>query len=595
MEAMTTDRLSLKLGARPEKGGVRFRVWAPSARRMQVVLEGQGAEKPMVQRAGGHFEAFVPGLAAGALYRYRVNGKDVYPDPASRFQPHGVHGPSMVVDPGFEWQDGDWTGAPQSDLVFYELHVGTFTPQGTFAGVQSKLAHLKTLGVTAIELMPVAEYPGRWSWGYDPAAQFAPSRAYGRPDDLRRLVEAAHLEGLAVFLDVVYNHFGPDGAYAVALAPQFFSERHSTPWGRAINLDGEHSAGVRRFYLENALYWLEEYHFDGFRLDATFALIDDSDTHFLAELADVVSSATGWRRLLVAEDDRNWRRVLEPRTSGGYGLDAVWADDFHHQVRVNLAGDKHGYYRDYSGVGGDIANTIEQGWFYTGQHSQHAGKKRGSDTSGLAFEQFVLCIQNHDQIGNRPHGNRLTEDVSMEAYRAASALLLFAPELPLLFMGQEWAASTPFQYFTDHHEALGKMVSEGRRDEFKDFPGFAGEVPDPQDERTFRRSMLDWQEVETGVHAQTLAYYRDLLKLRKGLSPGVTVAIPAADALELRRGDRILQVALRRGVTLPEPGEFEPYWSSEAPEYTDDPSPPRRDKDGTFFRVPAAVLWRPPA
>ena len=578
------------LGAIPESGGVRFRVWAPAARRLDVVVEGQEPH-PMRAREGGYFEAFVEGLGPGARYRYRVDGGELYPDPASAFQPEGVHGPSEVVDPSYRWEDEEWQGTPLRELIFYELHLGTFTPEGTYAAAEAKLGYLKELGVTAVELMPVADFPGRWNWGYDPAAQFAPSRAYGRPEELKHFVDAAHRLGLAVYLDVVYNHFGPDGAYAVALAPQFFTDRHQTPWGQAINLDGEHSAGVRRFFLENARYWLEEYHFDGFRLDATFALIDDSPKHFLAELSETVEEVGGWKRHLVAEDHRNWRRLLEPRAEGGYGLDATWADDFHHQLRVNLAGDRHGYYRDYGGSAREIAETINQGWFYTGQHSKHLGGARGSDPSGLAPEQFVFCIQNHDQIGNRPHGNRLDEDVSLEAYRAASALLLFAPQLPLIFMGQEWAASTPFQYFTDHNPELGKLVSEGRREEFSDFPGFAGEVPDPQDEATFKRSKLDWGEVDAGIHAQMLAYYRDLLRLRHELEGEVKAARLAENGLELRRGRHLLQVALRKGVSLPEPAGYALRWQSEDARYSSDPSPIGHEEGKVFFSVPGAALW----
>jgi maltooligosyltrehalose trehalohydrolase len=545
----------------------------------------------MRAREGGYFETFVAGLGVGARYRYRVDGGELYPDPASAFQPEGVHGPSEVVDPSYPWQDEGWRGVPLRELVFYELHLGTFTPEGTYAAAEAKLDYLKALGVNALELMPVADFPGRWNWGYDPAAQFAPSRAYGRPEELKRFIDTAHRLGLAVYLDVVYNHFGPDGAYAVALAPQFFTDRHQTPWGQAINLDGEHAAGVRRFFLENARYWLEEYHFDGFRLDATFALIDDSPKHFLAELSETVEEVGGWKRFLVAEDHRNDRRLLEPRAEGGYGLDAVWADDFHHQVRVNLAGDRHGYYRDYGGSAREIAETINQGWFYIGQHAKHYGGPRGSDPNGLAPERFVFCIQNHDQIGNRPHGNRLDEDVSLEAYRAASALLLFAPQLPLIFMGQEWAASTPFQYFTDHNPELGKLVSEGRREEFKDFPGFAGEVPDPQDEATFKRSKLDWGEVDAGIHAQMLAYYRDLLRLRRELEGEVKAVRLAENGLELRRGRHLLQVALRKGVSLPEPEGYALVWQSEDARYSNDPSPIQREAGKTFFTVPGAALW----
>ena len=374
---MSHEHGHFTLGALPEDGGVRFGVWAPAAQRVEVVLEPNGKLQAMDRDNRGYFHSFVPGIGAGSLYRYRLDGESNFPDPASRFQPYGVHGVSEVVDPyAYEWQDEGWQGVPHKDLVFYELHVGTFTPEGSFEAARQKLSHLKQLGITALELMPLADFPGRWNWGYDVAALFAPARCYGRPDELRRLVDEAHRLGLAVYLDVVYNHLGPDGAYAAALNPFYFTERHHTPWGQAINLDGQHSESVRQFLLANALHWLNEYRLDGLRLDATHALIDDGKQHFLAELSAVVAGLQEPRRHLIAEDERNFRRLIEPRETGGYGLDAVWADDFHHQVRRALAGDSEGYYRDFSGSTEDTAKTIEQGWFFTGQHSEHLGGRR---------------------------------------------------------------------------------------------------------------------------------------------------------------------------------------------------------------------------
>ena len=568
--------------------GVHFRVWAPNADDVALVLDSEDGERLAMETAGsGYFERFVEGLGAGARYRFHLGGQpDPFPDPASRFQPESVHGPSEVIDPtAYDWRAHDWRGLPQKDLAFYELHVGTFSPEGTFDGVRQKLDYLKDLGVTAIELMPLGSFPGERNWGYDPAAFFAPDPAYGRPRHLRRLVDAAHEKGLAVFLDVIYNHFGPDGAYAAAFAP-FFTDKHETPWGQAVNLDDAHSAGVRHFFIRNALRWLGEYRFDGLRLDATFALVDDSETHFLEELAASVEEKfkDGPRRYLIAEDNRNERRLLDVRSgskngsgsgeSSGYGLDGVWADDFHHQMRNLTAGDELGYYADFAGTTAQaVAQTLRQGWFYTGQYAEHFGSERGTPTGGLAPERFVFCIQNHDQVGNRPAGARLTEDISMPLYRAATAVLLFAPELPLLFMGQEWAASTPFQFFTDHNKELGQLVTEGRQEEFAAFSDLADEVPDPQKEATFRRSELKWGEREEMPHAGTLAFYRTLLRLRQKLpggteEDGFEVEAHGEHGLVLRRGGYVLLAALSNGVTLPLPDDAERVLHSEEAAYT---------------------------
>ena len=560
--------------------GVQFRVWAPDADAVTLVLDSEGGRRAEMDPAGhGYFEHFAEGLGAGARYRFHLDGQpEPFPDPASRFQPEGVHGPSEVIDPArYEWRTEGWNNVPQHELVFYELHVGTFSLAGTFNGVREKLDHLTDLGVTAIELMPLGAFPGDRNWGYDPAAFFAPDPAYGRPDDLRRLVDAAHERGLSVFLDVIYNHFGPDGAYAAAFAP-FFTDHHETPWGQAVNLDDEHSAGVRHFFIHNALHWLSEYRFDGLRLDATNALVDDSEPHFLAELsARVEEACAAPRRYLIAEDERNERCLLESREEGGYGLDGVWADDFHHQMRNLTAGDELFYFADFADTtAADLAQTLRQGWYYTGQHAEHFGAERGTPTGGLAPEHFVICLQNHDQVGNRPAGARLTEDISLPLYRAASALLLFAPELPLLFMGQEWAASTPFQFFTDHHEELGHQVTEGRKEEFAEFAELvSGSVPDPQRAATFERSVLDWGERAEAPHAHTLAFYRRLLHLRRALPPadpdGFNVEAHGDHGLVLRRGAHALAVALGNGVTLPLPPQSENVLHSEEADYA--PSP----------------------
>ncbi len=513
------------LGSWGDDAGTHFRVWAPSKQRVDVVLETPGCQRavyPLEKRADGTFSGSVAAIRAGDRYRYQLDGAGPYPDPASRFQPDGVHGPSEVVDPNhFDWSDTAWRGVALEDVVLYELHIGTFTPAGTFAGVIERLPYLVDLGVTAIEIMPVADFPGQRNWGYDGVALFAPARCYGRPDDLRRLIDAAHQLGLGIVLDVVYNHVGPDGAYLGTFSPYYFSHRHRIPWGDAINLDGEHCAMVRGFLIENALHWVHEYHCDGLRLDATHALIDGSLRHFLAELSSRVRASVANREvLLLAEDHRNLARMVRSEAENGWGLDAVWADDFHHQVRRSLAGDSEGYYRDYTGSVADLATTVRQGWFYCGQPSQHLGAPRGTDPAQLAPRQFVVCVQNHDQVGNRAFGERLHHQIDLAAYRAATVLLLCAPETPLLFMGQEWAATTPFLFFTDHKPDLGKLVTAGRRREFMDFSAFSDagvrqRIPDPQDPTTFLRSRLNWAECMHEPHASTLRLYQQLLELRR--------------------------------------------------------------------------------
>jgi maltooligosyltrehalose trehalohydrolase len=455
---------------------------------------------------------------------------------------------------------------PLARAVIYELHVGTFTPAGTFAGVAEQLPYLAGLGVTAIELMPVADFPGARNWGYDGGSLFAPCRRYGTPDDLRRLVDTAHRMGLAVLLDVVYNHFGPDGAYCTVFSPFYQSSRHQSPWGSAINLDGDQSSPVRAFFIENALHWLHEYHVDGLRLDATHWLLDDSTPHFVAELAARVrESVTDRDVLLLAEDDRNLATIVNGPHEGGWGLDAVWADDFHHHVRRRSAGDRDGYYQDYSGSIADLAVTLRQGWSYCGQYSEYARAPRGTSPSGVPLERMIFCLQNHDQIGNRPFGRRLHHQIDSALFRALSALLLFAPETPLLFMGQEWAASSPFLFFTDHHQELGRLVTEGRRREFSRFTAFADEemrarIPDPQAVSTFEESRLNWDERVLAPHAGMLELYRAMLRLRrteKALEAGTRFdVVELDDGMALARvdacGGTLLLVAWLRG-----PGEYE--------------------------------------
>ncbi len=610
------------LGAWVAEDGVHVRVWAPDVDRVELVLEsGARAGTHGLERAAdGYHAATVAGAAAGDRYRYRLDGRDPLPDPASRFQPEGVHGASQIVDARvFQWTDAAWRPPALAELILYELHVGTFSASGRFDGVIAHLAALKDLGVTAIELMPVADFAGERGWGYDGVDLFAPSRAYGAPDDLRRLVDEAHRMGLAVLLDVVYNHLGPDGAYLGAFSPHYFTTRHQSPWGAGVNLDGPHSRPVREFFIENAQHWLHEYHIDGLRLDATHAIADDSPTPFLAELTDRVHAERP-SALLIAEDSRNLRTMLEPTREGGWGLDGVWADDFHHQMRRHLAGDQDGYYRDYTGTTEDIARTIDEGWFYRGQHSAFAGAPRGTDPRGLARRRFIVCLQNHDQTGNRAFGDRLNIDIDPAAFRAASALLLCLPETPLLFMGQEWGASTPFLYFTDHNEELGRLVTEGRRNEFRHFARFAdaeasARIPDPQARQTFLESRLRWDERDRDPHAGTLRLYRALIACRRreralrGDGDGCQTLALDEETLLVKRSAApapTMGLLVRLGeagpVTLA--GEalassgnrpWTPVLTTEDPEFAQDPQPPRIERaPGSLridFRRASAILF----
>ena len=547
------------LGACVKDDGVFFRVWAPRAAKLEIELERGGrplTARPLERGRDGYFEALLTEAAAGDAYRYRVDGNGPYPDPASRFQPAGVHGPSLVVDPGgFAWTDADWTGVPSAERIFYELHLGAFTPEGTFDGAASRLTALAELGVTAIELMPVADFPGRRNWGYDGAALFAPARCYGEPDRFRAFVDAAHRLGLAVFLDVVYNHFGPDGNFTGAFSPFYLTAAGASAWGARVNFDGEGSRQVRDFFVENAQHWIHEYHLDGLRLDATHALVDRSPRHFLAELVERVRASLPEDRTvaLIAEDERNLARLVKPRPEGGWGLDAVWADDFHHQMRRLLAGDHEGYYADYQDRVEDLALILERGWLYAGQYSPHLKGPRGTPTDGLEPGRFVFCLQNHDQIGNRALGERLNTQIDAAAFRAATVLLLTAPQTPLLFMGQEWGAATPFLYFTDHEPGLGKSVTEGRRREFDAFASFSAlgsrsAIPDPQAVETFERSRLNWGERES-IAAKTLyRLHQALLRLRR-----TELSRPETGA------ERVLTLPNKNGVALHRSGSTRSY------------------------------------
>jgi maltooligosyltrehalose trehalohydrolase len=509
------------VGAVADDTGTWFRIWAPGAERVEVVLE-RGAAYVLNEEAEGWFAAHLEQVRAGALYRLRLNGTDSYPDPYSRSQPQGVHGPSQVIDlTAFEWTDDAWPGRALDELIIHELHVGTATPEGTFDALVERLPYFVELGVTALEIMPVAEFPGSRNWGYDGVYLFAPAQAYGGADGMRRFIDAAHRLGLAVILDVVYNHFGPEGNFLPAVTGgRIFTERHHTPWGAAVNYDDDGADAVRAIVLENVRHWVQHFHVDGLRLDATHAIVDTSDTHILEEIAATAKALAHRPISVIAEDERNERRLLLPVAGGGYGLDAVWADDTHHSLRRLVAGDDEGYYSAYDGTIAEVVTALQRGWLYQGEHYAPTAKSRGTRADGLPPTAFVHCIQNHDQVGNRALGERLNHHVNGAVYRAVSALLLLTPYTPLLWMGQEWAATTPFLYFTDHPEELGRQVTQGRREEFKRFSQFADaqlceRIPDPQAAATFERSKLRWDELERQPHAGVLALYRELIALRR--------------------------------------------------------------------------------
>lgn len=509
-------------------GEVRFRLWAPGARSVELLI-GAGANPeavPMRTLGEGWFQHHAA-ASPGTRYRFRVDGGLAVPDPVSRFNPDDVHAASEVVDPSaFEWQDGDWKGRPWDEAVLYELHVGAFSPEGTFAGVERRLDYLAALGVTAIELMPIADFPGQRNWGYDGTLLFAPDSSYGRPEDLKWLIQEAHRRGLMMLLDVVYNHFGPEGNYLYVYARDaFFTERHHTPWGAAVNFDGPGSATVRRFFVDNALYWIEEYGFDGLRLDAVHAILDGSSVHILEEIAEAVREGPGRNRLihLVLENDSNQARFLA-RTAGGRPrwYDAQWNDDLHHALHVILTGERDGYYRDYAEDPLEhLGRCLAEGFAYQGEASAYrAGRTRGEPSAQLPPIAFVGFLQNHDQVGNRAFGERIDALARPEAIALTTAILLLAPSPPLLFMGQEHAASVPFLYFCDFGAELAAAVTRGRRSEFARFKRFADPaeramIPDPNDPETFQQSRLDWDCIDRSPHAQTLARYRELLDTRR--------------------------------------------------------------------------------
>ncbi|VTU01972.1 -alpha-glucan branching protein : Malto-oligosyltrehalose trehalohydrolase OS=Desulfovibrio sp. U5L GN=DesU5LDRAFT_0871 PE=3 SV=1: Alpha-amylase: Alpha-amylase: DUF3459 [Gemmataceae bacterium] len=579
------------VGAEVSPAGTHFRVWAPIRSKVEVVVEG-GPTVPLRAEPDGYFAGFAAGVRDGALYRFRLDGGPVLADPASRFQPDGPHGPSQVVDPHrFEWTDAKWPGVPQRGQVLYEMHVGTFTREGTWAAAAARLPELAALGVTAVEVMPVADFPGKFGWGYDGTCLYAPTRLYGTPDDFRRFVDAAHAAGVGVILDVVYNHFGPDGNYIREYAPQFLSTIHTTEWGEPFNFDGPDAGPVREFFVANAGYWVDEYHLDGLRLDATQAIFDDSKDHVVAAIGrEVRRAARGRATFVMAENEPQDANIVRPPHAGGYGLDAVWNDDLHHAARVALTGKNEGYFMDYLGTAQEFVSAAKWGFLYQGQQYRFHNRRRGRPALDVPRHQFVAFLENHDQVANSGRGLRVNQVTSPARFRAMTAYLLLTPATPMLFQGQEYASTRPFLYFADHTAELAALVHNGRRNAMRLFRSQAGPegmalVPDPADPATFERCKLD--RAERDARPEWVALHTDLLALRRTdpafASSNLDGAVLGPSAFVLRffsgdGGDRLLIVNLGRDLHLnpaPEPLLAPPavgthwhvLWSSEHPKY----------------------------
>lgn len=496
-----------------------FLVWAPNARDVQLQIEGaQNCHIEMKPMENGYFHCCASSVPAGATYFYLLDGQKRRPDPASKCQPQGVHGPSQVCRDSFDWTDSAWRGISLESAVFYELHVGTFTPEGTFEATIDRLPALKSLGITLVELMPVAQFPGERNWGYDGVFPYAVQNSYGGPDGLKRLVNACHAIGIGLALDVVYNHLGPEGNYLHDFGP-YFTDRYKTPWGDAINFDGAQSDEVRRFFLENALHWIREFHVDALRLDAVHAIIDVSARRFLEELTKRVSDLSlqvGRNIHVIAENDRNDARSLKPLELGGFAFDSQWNDDFHHSLHALVTGERQGYYQDFGSIH-DLAKACREGFVYSGQYSAFRKCSHGSSSAETPNQQFVVFSQNHDQVGNRAQGERLSQLVDFETQKLIAGALLLSPFIPLLFMGEEYGELAPFQYFVSHEDPdLLEKVREGRRGEFGG-AGWSSAVPDPAAVETFSRSKLHWDTRDTGRNRVLLSFYEELLKLRRTL------------------------------------------------------------------------------
>ena len=498
-------------------GRCRFCVWAPSVQKVEARIVAPPERIVLLEKGGhGYHQAVVEGVEPSSLYVYRLDDAKQRPDPASRFQPQGAHGPSQVVNPQFAWKDDDWCGLPLEDYIIYELHVGTFTPEGTFDAIVPHLDELRDLGVTAIELMPVAQFPGNRNWGYDGVFPFAVQNSYGGPKGLKRLINACHQQGLAVVLDVVYNHLGPEGNSLGDFGP-YFTERYRTPWGAAINFDGPHSDEVKEFFTENALYWITEFHIDALRLDALHAILDLSARPFLEELATAVherAERIGRRVYLIAESDLNDTKLIRSQELGGYGLDAQWNDDFHHALHTLLTGEREGYYQDFGKLA-HLAKAFAEGYVYSGQYSTYRRRRHGNSSKLLAALKFVVCSQNHDQIGNRAVGDRLSSQLPWDALKVIRTVVLLSPNVPLLFMGEEYGETAPFQYFVEHGDPdLVEAVRQGRKREFAHFGWDPEDIPDPQDPATFERSRLNRDRLNDQQTA-LLRWSKALIQLRK--------------------------------------------------------------------------------
>jgi maltooligosyltrehalose trehalohydrolase len=584
-------RLSIGAELLPE-GGADVRIWAPACRRVDLVRADTNAILVMEGEPDGHFHAFDPDAQAGGRYSFRLDDDRLRPDPASRHQPDGPHGPSAYVDPGaFAWTDAGWRGLGRSGRVMYELHIGTFTREGTWGAAARELDALAALGVTTIEMMPIAEFPGRFGWGYDGVGLYAPMHVYGSPDDLRVFVDRAHGLGLEVVLDVVYNHLGPDGNFLHEFSPDYFTDKHKNDWGRAINFEGPQQ--VRQYFVQNARYWIDEFHFDGLRLDATQDIHDASPTHIIAEIVETARAAAVHRALfIVAENEPQETCIVRPREQGGYGANALWNDDAHHTAVVALTGRREAYYRDYLGSPQELISCTRYGYLYQGQWYAWQKKPRGTPALDLLPEHFISYLENHDQTANSPYGRRLSQRGSPSRYRALTAWLLLGPATPMLFQGQEFGSSKPFLYFADHNRDLSEAVRRGRAEFLAQFPSTTDPrvittLPNPGDARTFDACKLDLSEREK--HREASALHRDLLALRRR-DPVLSTAgrrrpegaVLGSGAFVLRyidreHGDRLLIINLESDLDFsparepliapPFRGRWRLEWSSESPEY----------------------------
>ncbi|PWU08001.1 MAG: malto-oligosyltrehalose trehalohydrolase [Verrucomicrobia bacterium] len=591
-----------RLGATVGPEGVTYHLWAPSAQEVvtRVYSSAGNAARviPLKRDSEGYHTGRDPQGRPGDRYMYLLDDRGPYPDPASRAQHTTPHGPCIVIDPkAYDWHDASWKRPPFRDLVLYELHIGAFG--GTYRGCIEHLDFLRDLGVNALEIMPIADFPGSWNWGYDGVLIYAPARCYGTPDDFRALIDAAHTRGLAVILDVVYNHLGPDGNHLERFSTDYFHPTHETPWGKGFQF---RLPAVRRLFVENLLYWMEDFHMDGFRLDATQEIMDESSPHVLAEMTTLVKSRGGY---IIAEDMRNEAKLISSTSEGGKGFDGVWTEDFHHAIRVGQTGENSLYYGDFNGSIDELISTLIHGWYYRGEHSKFWQRYRGTESRHLPPQAFVYYLSNHDQTGNRPLGDRLHELISPAAYRAMSMFFCLLPYTPMLFMGQEWAASTPFLYFTDHETDLGRAITEGRRREFAHLQGDVA-VPDPQDPEVFERSRLDWTEYRKPGHVEIWNLYRTSLQLRHqeaAFRPtcrnGWQVAPIGGNgvAIHYSTTDReFVLVYHRKDVSedrIPFTGDWKLLLSSEDTAFGGQGAPKLASGSLTFARPTSVVLTRP--